>query len=70
MNDGWIRCEKCGKKLLKRKENGIFSFRFGKRKRNSPAHDCVVEMEVFGSIKMKCMREDCQHENIFNFFPS
>lgn len=63
---GWIFCEKCGKKLLRRKPNGIFVFKFGKNNNQ----ENVVHIEIFGSIKMKCFREDCQYENIISFFPS
>lgn len=63
---GWIYCENCGKKLLRRKPNGIFTFKFGK---NSTGGD-VVHLEMFGSLKMKCFRENCQHVNIITLFPS
>lgn len=63
---GWVICEKCGKKLLRRKPNGVFVFKFG---RNSTGED-VVHLEMFGSIKMKCFRENCQHVNIVTLFPS
>lgn len=62
----WISCQSCGKKLLKRKPNGTFVFRFGR----SADGDNVVDLEVFGSIKIKCFRQNCRHENIINFFPS
>jgi len=63
---GWIFCEKCNKKLLRRKANGIFVFKFG---RNSVKED-VVYLEIWGSFKMKCFREVCGHMNTINFFPS
>jgi len=65
MEDNWIYCEKCGKKLLRRKPNGVFTFKFG---RNSKKEN-VIELEIFGSIRMKCFREDCQYVNVINFFP-
>ncbi len=65
-NFSWVLCEKCGKRLLKRKPNGIFIFRFG---RNSNQEN-VVELEIFGSLKMKCFRDKCKYENVINFFPS
>jgi len=61
----WIRCEVCGKKLLRRRANGVFVFKFG---RNSQGDD-VVHIELFGSIRMKCIRDSCRHMNQFNFFP-
>lgn len=65
---GWVLCEKCGKKLLRRKPNGIFVFRFGKR---NGGKSSVVHMEILGSIKMRCLRpeNECGHMNIINFFP-
>lgn len=66
--EGWVVCEQCGKRLLRRKPNGIFVFKFGKR---HSGRSCVVDMEILGSLKMKCLRPDniCDHVNIINFFP-
>ncbi len=61
----WVNCEKCGKKLIQRKENGIFLFRFGK----SSSQESFVELEIFGSIRMKCFRRSCGYTNVVNFFP-
>ena len=68
--DGWIYCEECGKKLLQRKPNGTFVFKFGRtRDNNKPS----VEIEMIGSIKIKCFREEkgkeCGHVNVLSFFP-
>jgi hypothetical protein len=69
-NEHWVYCEKCGKKLIKRRENGVFVFKFG---RNKDKTDVLVDIEILGSIKIKCFREEngkmCGHENIINFFP-
>lgn len=62
----WVLCSSCGKKLLKRKANGVFVFKFG---RNSK-HQDVVYIEVLGSIRIKCFRESCQHMNEITFFPN
>jgi len=62
----WINCEKCGKKLIQRKENGIFLFRFGK----SSSQESFVEMEIMGSVRMKCFRRGCGFMNVLNFFPN
>lgn len=62
----FIYCEKCGKKLLSRLPNGLWQFRFGKRDNSDP----VVDMEIQGSIRMKCMRRSCDHINILNYFPN
>ena len=65
-NEHWVCCENCGKKLIKRKENGIFVFKFGRTK---DKQECLVEIEVFGNIKIKCFRDECRYENILNLFP-
>lgn len=62
---GWVLCENCGKKLLKRKPNGVFVFKFG---RNHEQRD-VVHIEVMGSMKVKCFRSSCEHMNVIQFFP-
>jgi uncharacterized metal-binding protein YceD (DUF177 family) len=58
-------CEKCGKKLIDRKENGVFEFKFGKKKGKH-----VVHIQIQGSIRMQCLRSSCKHINTFNFFPN
>jgi len=62
-----INCEKCGKKLLERKSNGVWKLRFGRRGEKS---EPIVDLEIVGSLKMKCLRRSCGHVNILNFFPS
>lgn len=62
----FVYCEKCGKKLIERFPNGIWKLRFGKRGEKS---EPVVDLEIFGSLKMKCLRRSCDHVNILNFFP-
>jgi len=62
----FIFCEKCGKKLLSRLPNGIWVFKFGKREGSEP----VVDMEIMGSLRMKCTRRSCRHPNILHFFPN
>jgi len=61
----FVYCEKCGKKLLSRLPNGLWQFKFGRREGIEPA----IDMEIHGSVKMKCIRKSCRHTNIFNFFP-
>ncbi len=61
----FIICEKCKKKLIERKENGIFVFKFGKN-----GTEALVDIEVFGSLRIKCLRRRCRHINVLNFFPS
>ena len=69
-NESWVYCEKCGKKLMKRRENGVFIFRFG---RNKDKSDVLVDIEILGSVKIKCFREEkgkeCGHVNVLSFFP-
>lgn len=62
---GWVYCEKCNKKLLYRKPNGVFVFKFG---RNSKQED-VVHIELFGSLRVRCFRDNCKHMNVINMFP-
>jgi len=62
-------CSECGKKLIGRKPNGTFVFCFG-----SNQLPPLVHIEIFGSIRMKCLRRSCRkknpsHWNIFTFFP-
>lgn len=61
----FVRCEICGKKLLNRLPNGTWHFRFGKREGSEP----VVDMEIHGSLKMKCTRRSCGHVNVLHYFP-
>jgi hypothetical protein len=44
----------------------LWKFVFGKRRNNSS----VVDMEIHGSIKLKCLRASCQHINTLTFFPN
>lgn len=62
----FIVCEKCGKKLIERLPNGLWRFKFGKREGSNP----VVDMEILGSIKMRCLKRTCDHINILNYFPN
>lgn len=66
-NSSWIYCENCGKKLIKRKPNGVFIFKFGRTK---TTQESLVDLEIFGSIRLKCFRENCRHLNVMNLFPS
>jgi len=61
----FIYCSMCGKKLLNRLPNGIWQFKFGTRENSEP----VIEMDIQGSIRMKCIRRSCGHINILNYFP-
>lgn len=59
-------CEKCGRKLLQRMENGTWLFRFGKRNGGEP----LIQMAIYGSLQMMCFRRECGHLNVLNFFPN
>ena len=61
----FVCCEKCGKKLIERKSNGLWYFKFGKQRDGKFA----VNLEVHGSLKLTCLRKSCQHVNTLNYFP-
>lgn len=62
----FITCELCGKNLIERLPNGIFRFMFGK----DPTGGRVpVDIYIYGSIKMKCIKGTCEHWNTIHFFP-
>ena len=65
-NGKFIFCEKCGKKLIERLPNGIFHFKFGKK---ATSNKVPVDLYVYGSLKMKCIKSTCGHWNIIHFFP-
>jgi len=68
----FMRCELCSKKLIERMPNGLWRFVFGK---NPESPDLPpVEMQIHGSLKMRCLRRSCRTENpnfwnVLNFFP-
>lgn len=66
MDKKFLLCGVCNKKLIQRDGNGIFHFAFGK---DAAGGDPPVEMMIYGSIKMKCIKKTCRAWNIFNFFP-
>ena len=61
----FIFCERCGKKLIERAPNGLFVFKFGKRENSEP----VVDLQIHGSIRMRCTRRSCRYVNTLNYFP-
>ena len=65
MRPTFIKCEICDKKLLQRLPNGLWQFKFGKDLEGGP----LIDMTIAGSIKMKCIRRECGHVNILNYFP-
>jgi hypothetical protein len=64
--DTFVNCEKCGKRLIERKKNGVWHFAFGK---SDDIHGSPVELFIFGSIKIKCIRKSCSHWNVLDCFP-
>jgi len=69
------KCEQCKRPLIERLPNGIWRFKFGKKKifksDNGESQKWnPVLMYVFGSVKIRCFRKDCGYWNVFNFFPS
>jgi hypothetical protein len=68
----FLFCEKCGKKMLGRLPNGVFYFIFGKKRRRdgSLGEFSPVEIYIQGSLKMRCIDQECGHFNTFNYFPS
>jgi len=61
-------CTLCGKKLIERKRSGIWHFAFG-RDSDHPERT-PVEMKIFGSLKMRCIRRTCRdkHPDHWNIF--
>jgi len=64
-------CEKCNKKLIERGDNGMWHFVFGKTKDEEGKLTGIppVDMHIWGSIKMRCIRRGCGHWNVLNFLP-
>lgn len=69
-----LKCEKCGKPMIERGQNGMFCFKFGLPSRNGEENQgekswLPVYMFIHGSVKLRCFRRDCGHWNVFNYFP-
>lgn len=58
--NGFVNCEKCGKRLIERK-NHIWHFTFGKSK---DSVDAPVDLFIIGTVKIKCTRKTCNHWNV------
>jgi hypothetical protein len=77
----FMRCELCGKILIERMPNGLWSFSFG-RPMPEDVHNptpiekiAPVRMLIHGSVKIRCLRKSCRlrnpdHWNVLNFFPT
>lgn len=78
MGKNFYKCERCGKKLIERLDNGLWKFAFGRQRTEIEGEEyidtnefCpVVEMLIKGSIKMKCIRRECGHYTILPYFPN
>lgn len=70
-NGNFVICEKCGKRLIERKDNGIWHFAFGKfrDKEGNLTGRTPVDIYIYGSLKIRCLRRTCGHWNILNHFP-
>lgn len=68
----FIHCEKCGKRLIERMEDGGFCFKFGTRKdaAGNSKDNRPVEMYIYGSVKLKCLSEGCETFNTLHFLPN
>ena len=62
-------CEKCQKRLIQRLPNGTWKFLYGRNPKFSKKIYPPVEMYIFGSLKMRCLSNNCDHMNTFNYFP-
>ena len=65
----FITCEKCGKRLIERKKNGIFHFIFGKPNKDGNLF-IPVDIYIQGNVKIKCLRRSCGHWQTLNYFPN
>ena len=65
----FVHCKKCKKRLIERLPNGLWRFRFGKSLEGETAKGPPVEIIVYGSLKIKCIRRNCQEWNTLSFFP-
>jgi hypothetical protein len=77
----FIECELCGKRLIERLPNGLWSFLFGRPTPEDKDNPTLMEqivpvhMLIHGSIKIRCLRKSCRlknpdHWNVLNFFPN
>lgn len=58
--DTFLYCKTCGKRLIKKDEDGTLVFRFGKpAKTENNLLKTAVEIHIRGTIRMKCLRRAC-----------
>jgi len=65
----FISCPDCGKRLIERKNNGLWHFIFGKPGGNGNTF-IPVEMFIQGNLKIKCLRRSCGKWLVLNYFPT
>ena len=53
--------------MIERLPNGLWKFVFGSDKETM--REPPVEIMIYGSIKMRCIRKTCRVWNTFHFFP-
>jgi hypothetical protein len=65
-------CEKCGKRIIERLPNGLFVFEFGRKSKTEGGFEeyAPVEIQIHGSVRIKCLSRLCNHWNIFHYFPT
>ena len=65
-------CEKCGKRIVERLPNGLWSFQFGRKQKHDGGYEdyAPVEILIHGSFMIKCLSRSCNHNNIFHYFPT
>jgi hypothetical protein len=71
----FVKCPKCGKKLIVRRDNGEWHLRFGALMKRNPDGSLtklmssngypipVIDMIVNGTISMKCYSQECREKN-------
>jgi len=66
MEEKFIMCPHCGRKLLTRLPNGLWHFMFGK---SQPGTFVPVDIYIHGSLRIRCFRRDCGKFVTLNYFP-
>ena len=62
----FIHCAHCKGPLVEILPSGAWYFRFGKKSEANP--EPMVEMQIHGTVKMKCWRRTCGKTTVLNFF--
>lgn len=59
----YVHCDSCGKRLVEKTADGKLIFKFGK---SNDVDYVPVEIEIFGTMKIKCLRKRCNHITVIN----